>query len=203
MKKGLGALGLWAVLAVSAGAWRPSGWVYADWPWAYDSASSHWYWFNAADTQWVNGFPPADGWRTMAGSGLAAGWAYYQWPYAFCQANGAWDWMNEPDVQWVRDMTAGTWGQFGVPPAPNGMVWVRGGTNAGTDPDFGAYSLTVASFYMDQCEVTKGLWDEVRAYGLGVGYSDLREGVSKGSGHPVGGVTWYDCAKWCNARSQK
>ena len=38
--------------------------------------------------------------------------------------------------------------------APPGMVRIPGGTNSGNDPDFGAYSLTVSTFYMDATEVT-------------------------------------------------
>jgi len=34
------------------------------------------------------------------------------------------------------------------------MVSIPGGTNSGTDPDYGFYSLTVDSFYMDRREVT-------------------------------------------------
>jgi sulfatase modifying factor 1 len=85
------------------------------------------------------------------------------------------------------------------------MVLIPGGTNAGTDPDFGAYSLTVTSFYMDRYEVTKALWDEVKNWNGGNGYSyDNTGGVGvKTSNHPVHSVNWYDCFKWCNARSQK
>ena len=46
------------------------------------------------------------------------------------------------------------------------------------------------------------MWDAVRAWGLNNGYTDLPEGVSKGPNHPVYAVNWYDCVKWCNARSE-
>ncbi len=86
---------------------------------------------------------------------------------------------------------------------PPGLVLISGGTNGGTDPDFGAYSLTVESFYMDQCEVTKALWDEVRTWAWGNGYTDLPTGGGKAANHPVPYARWYECVKWCNARSQK
>ena len=86
---------------------------------------------------------------------------------------------------------------------PQSMVLIPGGTNSGTDPDYGAYSLTVASFYMDRFEVTKALWDEVRAWALGNGYTDLTTGGGKAANHPAHSVNWYDAVKWCNARSQK
>ncbi len=84
-----------------------------------------------------------------------------------------------------------------------GMVLIPGGTNAGTDPSFGAYSLTVESFYMDRYEVTKAQWDEVRAWAATNDYTDLPEGGGKAANHPVHSVNWYDCLKWLNARSQE
>jgi formylglycine-generating enzyme required for sulfatase activity len=55
--------------------------------------------------------------------------------------------------------------------------------------------------------VTKELWDEVRAWGLNNGYTDLPPGndssASKGANHPVHSINWYAMVKWCNARSQK
>ena len=95
-------------------------------------------------------------------------------------------------------------------PEPPGMVLIPGGTNVGTDPDFGAYSLTVDSFYMDRYEVTKALWDEVYNWAVANGYSfdnnldgEGPHGQGKAAHHPVQTVNWYDCVKWCNARSQK
>ena len=60
-----------------------------------------------------------------------------------------------------------------------GMVRIPSGTNSGTDPDFGAYSLTVEEpFHMDTTEVTWGKWREVREWAVSNGY-DL---VEVGSG---------------------
>jgi len=87
--------------------------------------------------------------------------------------------------------------------APSGMVRIPAGTNAGTDPDFGTYSLTVEAFCMDRYEVTMAQWDEVYAWAVAHGYSFDSEGGAKGWYHPVYTVNWYDCVKWCNARSQK
>nr|MDD5708306.1 SUMF1/EgtB/PvdO family nonheme iron enzyme [Kiritimatiellia bacterium] len=97
-----------------------------------------------------------------------------------------------------------------APFVPSGMVLIPGGTNSGTDPDFGAYSLTVGSFYMDKFEVTKTKWDEVYTWAITNGYNfdnDLYgeglHGQGKAPNHPVHTVNWYDTVKWCNARSQK
>ena len=90
-----------------------------------------------------------------------------------------------------------------LPPHLRGMVPVPGGTNGGTDPDFGAYDLTVSSFYMDATEVTKAKWDEVYTWAVTNGYSFDYAGSGKAADHPVHTVNWYDVVKWCNARSLK
>jgi sulfatase modifying factor 1 len=56
---------------------------------------------------------------------------------------------------------------------------------------------------MGKFEVTKAQWDEVRAWGLSNGYTDLAAGSGKANNHPVHAISWYDMVKWCNARSQK
>lgn len=96
---------------------------------------------------------------------------------------------------------------------PEGMALIPGGTNAGTNPlgvgesyeDWypETYNLTVNSFYMDKYEVTKAQWDEVYTWAITNGYSFDNAGSGKATNHPVQEVNWYDCVKWCNARSQK
>jgi hypothetical protein len=90
-----------------------------------------------------------------------------------------------------------------LPSAPVGMLVIPAGVNTGVDPDTGPYSVTnKAKLFVDGTEVSKQLWDEVRAWGLTHGYTDLAEGSGKAPDHPVQMVSWYDCVKWCNARSQ-
>ncbi len=90
-----------------------------------------------------------------------------------------------------------------VPP-PSSMVLIKAGTNRGTDPDAGAYSLTVTNaFYIDKHEVTKALWDEVYTWAVAHGYGFDNAGIGKATDHPVVTLNWFDCAKWCNARSEK
>lgn len=86
---------------------------------------------------------------------------------------------------------------------PSGMVLIPAGTNSGTDPDSGTYSLTVNAFYMDATEVTKAKWDEVYTWAIANGYGFDNSGSGKAANHPVQTVSWYDVVKWCNARSQK
>ena len=87
---------------------------------------------------------------------------------------------------------------------PVGMALIPAGTNSGTDPGLGAYSLTLtALLYMDKYEVTKAQWDEVYNWAITNGYSFNNTGSGKAEDHPVHSVNWYDCVKWCNARSEK
>lgn len=93
-----------------------------------------------------------------------------------------------------------TSGQTGVP--IGGMARIPGGTNSGTDADFGFYSLTVEPFYMDRTGVTKAQWDTVYSWAVAHGYGFDNSGSGKAANHPVHTVSWYDCVKWCNARSE-
>ena len=86
---------------------------------------------------------------------------------------------------------------------PVGMMPIPGGTNAGMDPDFGEYSLTVDPFLMDRYEVTKALWGEVYNWAVTNGYSFDNVGSGKVADWPIYSVNWYDCIKWCNARAQR
>jgi formylglycine-generating enzyme len=65
------------------------------------------------------------------------------------------------------------------------------------------HTVHVSAFYMDRYEVTKALWDEVKVWNRGNGYSYENPGLGKAATHPVQTVSWRDCVKWCNARSQK
>ncbi len=85
---------------------------------------------------------------------------------------------------------------------PSGMVLIPGGTNEGVDPEHGAYSLTVSSFCMDETEVTKNFWDYVYNWAIENDYEFDHAGAGKDSDHPVQTIDWYDCIKWCNARSE-
>jgi len=104
-----------------------------------------------------------------------------------------------------------------TPPAPTGMALIPAGSfsmgNAlsasgdGYFDELPVHTVNVSAFYMDKYEVTKALWDEVRAWGLTNGYTDLPAGngsyASKGANHPVHSISWYAMVKWCNARSKK
>ena len=78
------------------------------------------------------------------------------------------------------------------------------GTNFIDDPADARpnHTVTLSAFYMDKYEVTSQQWFEVRNWALTNGYT-FGAGSGKGATHPVQTVSWYDCVKWCNARSEK
>jgi formylglycine-generating enzyme len=64
-------------------------------------------------------------------------------------------------------------------------------------------SVTVSAFYMDTNLVSYGQWQTLYAYATSHGYDFDHAGAGKATNHPVQTVNWYDCVKWCNARSQQ
>ena len=115
-----------------------------------------------------------------------------------------WDGQFSPNV---RFRVRGT----DVPPAPVGFALIPAGSFTmgdqsiplvGYSDELPVHTVYVSAFYMGKFEVTKALWDEVRAWGLNNGYTDLPTGSSKAANHPVQSINWYAMVKWCNARSQ-
>lgn len=111
------------------------------------------------------------------------------------------DWSGHVQSNFVATVTATKMEEEDTGPS-KGMVRIPGGTNSGNDPDFGKYSLTVKTFYMDKTEVTYAHWKRVCEWAVTHGYSFDNTGKGKGANHPVVWVNWYDCVKWCNARSE-
>jgi len=95
---------------------------------------------------------------------------------------------------------------------PSGMALIPAGSftmgncisSGEGDPDERPlHTVYVSAFDMDRHEVTKALWDEVYQWATNHGYSFTNAGSGKATTHPVQTVSWYDCVKWCNARSEK
>jgi formylglycine-generating enzyme len=95
---------------------------------------------------------------------------------------------------------------------PDGMALIPAGSftmgncmdpSEGYSDELPLHTVYVSAFYMDKYPVTKSLWDTVKAWNGGNGYSYDYAGSGKASTHPVQYIDWYDCVKWCNARSQK
>jgi formylglycine-generating enzyme required for sulfatase activity len=64
-------------------------------------------------------------------------------------------------------------------------------------------NVYVSAFYMDTNLVSYGQWQSVYNWATNAGYVFVNAGSGKGTNYPVDTVDWYDCVKWCNARSQQ
>jgi formylglycine-generating enzyme required for sulfatase activity len=95
------------------------------------------------------------------------------------------------------------------PTPPSGMAFIPAGVfmigdvsdGNGKEPPTNVY---VSTFYMDRTLVTYSQWQTVYNWATNHGYSFNHDGAGKaGANQPVQSVDWYDCVKWCNARSQQ
>ena len=64
-------------------------------------------------------------------------------------------------------------------------------------------NVYVSAFYMDVNLVSYSQWQTVYNWATNHGYGFDNAGSGKAANHPVQTVDWYDCVKWCNARSQQ
>jgi formylglycine-generating enzyme len=71
------------------------------------------------------------------------------------------------------------------------------------DPNAQPTNVTVSAFYMDTNLVSYSLWQSVYQFATNNGYGFANTGAGKAATHPVQTLGWYDCVKWCNARSQQ
>jgi len=80
----------------------------------------------------------------------------------------------------------------------NPLVFVQGGVLPKTSQMAGQ---KVADYEIGQYPVTLAEWQGVRNWAIENGY-DMSQGSGGGPSHPVVEVNWYDCVKWCNAKSE-
>ena len=103
--------------------------------------------------------------------------------------------------------TAGTAGSLAIPPGmaliPAGAFTMGNSIGDGDINDAVPTNVTVAAFYMDLKEVSMSQWQSVYYWATNHGYGFVHAGAGKAASHPVHTVDWYDCVKWCNARSQQ
>jgi formylglycine-generating enzyme required for sulfatase activity len=92
---------------------------------------------------------------------------------------------------------------------PTGMALVPAGSytmgNSIGDSDItdaGPVTLYVSTFYMDKYDVTLAFWNSVYSWATAHGYNFDDTGLGQASNHPIQTVSWFDCVKWCNARSE-
>ena len=93
---------------------------------------------------------------------------------------------------------------------PSGMALIPAGCfqfgNWGGDSDLTNAQPTnvyVSAFFMDVNLVSLGQWQEVYSNATARGYAFANVGSGKSSNDPVQTVDWFDCVKWCNARSEE
>jgi formylglycine-generating enzyme required for sulfatase activity len=81
--------------------------------------------------------------------------------------------------------------------------WFTMGDTLDGESDAIPTNIFVSAFVMDVNLVTFSLWQTVyNAATTFYGYGFDDSGAGKGTNYPVETVNWYDCVKWCNARSQ-
>jgi formylglycine-generating enzyme required for sulfatase activity len=113
-----------------------------------------------------------------------------------------WNGQYSPQVRFkvvADDLVA----PVGFAEIPAGAVSMGDSIGEGDSDERPVRQVTVSAFYMGKTEVTKGEWDEVRAWAATRDYTDLSAGAGKAANHPVQTVSWWDAIKWCNARSEK
>jgi formylglycine-generating enzyme required for sulfatase activity len=127
-------------------------------------------------------------------------------------------------VQFARSFGADTnWADFIQVPAsnkvvtlrlfdpnpPSGMVLIPAGsfgmgdTLDGESDAIPTVSVSVSAFYMDINLVSYGQWQSIFSWATNHGYSFDDPGAGRATNQPVQTVSWFDCVKWCNARSEK
>jgi len=150
----------------------------------------------------------------------------------FVDTNSSVSWTTNriaiPDLPFLRDQTAYSWAP--TPSAGDGgagaMAFPRrfrllapipppGMRSVAAQPfDFSCTMIrsnsvtNTVAFYMDALEVSRGLWNAVAGPALRSGYPDLPVSPMEGdetrdARFPMADVTWFDCVKWCNARSER
>ena len=121
-----------------------------------------------------------------------------------------WDAGTDWNGQWVGSCKVRVTANDGTtPPPPPGMAYIPGGpfqmgdnfNEIGSDT-LPVHNVQVGAFFMDVNLVSRELWASVQAWASARSYS-ISAGASAAAGHPIQTVNWYDCIKWCNARSEK
>jgi formylglycine-generating enzyme required for sulfatase activity len=95
-----------------------------------------------------------------------------------------------------------------VPPTADGMALIPAGSftigdTLDGESDAIPTNVYVSAFYMETNLVSYSQWQGVYSYATSHGYSFVVAGSGKAANTPVELVAWYDCVKWCNARSQQ
>lgn len=139
-------------------------------------------------------------------TGSATTGVTYSWSDVPAKVTDASVSVSIPPSMFVRSMTPRNMALI-----PSGPFRAGAGNPGGHFVNALPRNVDVVSYNIDIREVTGALWSEVREWATNHGYVDLVEGQAgysatngpAGPNHPVVDVSWYDCVKWCNARSEK
>ncbi len=145
---------------------------------------------------------------TWTNAAVALGYST-EWSFDLRDSNG-WELVAYGQVTSTVMNAAAFWASTPRPPknrtalVPAGVFDMGNAfTNLSTPDEVPVHPVQTRAFYIDKFEVSRAQWDEVRLWGLTNGYTDLAGGSGTDTNHPVGVVSWYDCVKWCNARSER
>ena len=115
------------------------------------------------------------------------------------------NWVNYVQISVIQRVNTNLLVSFHL---PGGMVFIPAGsftigdTLDGESDAIPTNTVDVSAFYMDVNLVDSNLWASVYDWAITNGYS-FNVGAAKAANQPVQSVSWYDCVKWCNARSQQ
>jgi formylglycine-generating enzyme required for sulfatase activity len=89
----------------------------------------------------------------------------------------------------------------------NGMVLIPSGAfimgdTLDSNSDATPIITTVSDFYMDMNLISYSQWQSIYNWAIHNGYAFDNAGAGQAGNNPVQVVNWYDCVKWCNARSE-
>jgi len=161
------------------------------WEWCWDWYGSSYYTTGTTDPRG----PSSGSNRVMRGGSWDSGASDHR-----CSRRHLFNPAGQDTVMGFRPARSRLLSEFAEIP---GGSFTMGRTSGDTDTDAPPVNVTVSKFYLQRTETTKAQWDEVRAWGLSNGYTDIAVGAGKAANHPVQTVSWWDAVKWCNARSEK
>src|SRR3989338_982679 len=110
-------------------------------------------------------------------------------------------------------LLVGTWNvemrKANSAPIPDTMVRIPAGEfrmgdafSEASDMESPVHVVYISTFYIEKTEVTYDAWDDVATWATNHGYSFGPMGQNYGN-YPREDISWYNAAKWCNARSEK
>ncbi|MFC1453006.1 hypothetical protein ACFLSJ_06630 [Verrucomicrobiota bacterium] len=104
-----------AITPLPARGFTPSGWIYMEYPYAYDASAENWVYLLETDAQWCVDLSTGN-WSPLDASRPASGWVYFSWPYALDWEAGSWLYVNESDTRWCYYFPSRRWSLLGAPP---------------------------------------------------------------------------------------